>query len=329
MFGRSFRVATVGGIAIEIHPSWLLILGLVSWSLSDAVFPDLYEHWSTMAYWIVGTASAVLLFVAVLLHELAHAFVAIRRGIPVPKITLFIFGGVSQMARQPRTPGEEFAIAAAGPATSVLIALVTGALAFALQSSQKAEGIFSYLAIVNFLLAVFNILPGFPLDGGRVLRSIAWNRTHSFRQATRIAGGVGEMFGYALMIGGMVLLLAGLALNGLWLMFIGWFLLGAARSESQNLQLDAILGRLKARDVMRETFPTVSPAVPLQEVVDHHMLTEGERAVVVERDGAVLGILSVADIRRVPRDRWPDTPVQGAMTPRERVVSVAADAPAI
>lgn len=325
MFGRSFRVARLGGIDIEIHPSWLIILALVAYTLSESVFPDLYDDWSTAAYWMVGTAAAILLFATVLIHELAHAVVAIRRGLPVPKITLFIFGGVSSLGRQPRTAGEEFAIAAAGPATSLAIALITFALALLFGFNEKAEGVFSYLSIVNLLLAVFNILPGFPLDGGRVLRSIAWRRTKSFRRATRIAANVGELFGYGLMFGGVLMLLAGYALNGLWFMFIGWFLLGAARNEAQGTQLDAILGRLRARNVMREEFPTASPGESLQGVVDNQMLGEGERAVVVARDGAVLGILSVSDIKHVPRTDWPQTPVQGAMTPRERVVTVGAD----
>lgn len=325
MFGRSFRVARLGGIDIEIHPSWLIILGLVAYTLSESVFPDLYDDWSTAAYWIVGATAALLLFGTVLVHELAHAVVAIRRGLPVPKITLFIFGGVSSLGRQPRTAGEEFAIAAAGPATSLAIAAITFALAIVFGFNEKAEGIFSYLSIVNLLLAIFNILPGFPLDGGRVLRSIAWRRTKSFRKATRIAASVGELFGYGLMFAGVFMLLAGYALNGLWFMFIGWFLLGAARNEAQGTQLDAILGRLKARNVMREEFPTASPGDSLQRVVDTQMLGEGERAVVVARDGAVLGILSVSDIKHVPRADWSQTPVQGAMTPRERVVTVGAD----
>jgi len=329
MFGRSFKVARIAGIDIEIHPSWLLILGLVSYTLSDSVFPDLYDHWSTAAYWIVGTTSAVLLFVTVLVHELAHALVAVRRGVPVPKITLFIFGGVSSLGRQPKTAGEEFAIAAAGPATSLAIAAVTFGLAIVLGGNEKAEGMLSYLAIVNLLLAAFNILPGFPLDGGRVLRSIVWQRTKSFRKATRVAAGVGELFGYGLMFAGVFLLLAGYALNGLWMMFIGWFLTGAARGEAQGTQLDAILGRLQASDVMRDEYPIASPADSIQGVVDHHMLQDGARSVVISRDGAVLGILSISDIKHVPREAWPNTPVQSVMTPREKVVAVAADTSAL
>lgn len=329
MFG-SLRVARILGIDIEIHLSWLAILALLAWTLSDSVFPDQYEGWSTAAYWVVGSLSAVLLFLTVLIHELAHAIVAKRRGLDVPRITLFIFGGVSHMSRQPKTPGEEFAIAAAGPATSVVIAGVAllGALA-TMGWAEKVAAVCFYLGTVNVVLAVFNILPGFPLDGGRVLRSIAWKRTASFRQATRIASGVGEMFGYGLLLLGAGILLSGYALNGLWFMFIGWFLLNAAKAEAGNMQLESILGRLTARDVMHIEFELVKPGMSLQEVVDDHMLARGERAVMVANDGAVRGILTVSDIRKVPREAWVRTPVQGAMTLRERVTAVEAATPAL
>lgn len=330
MFGGSFRVARLFGIDIEVHPSWLLIIAFLSYSLSEGLFPARYEGWSTATYWAVGTASAFLLFVTVLLHELAHALVAKRRGLPVPRITLFIFGGVSHLARQPASAGEEFQIAAAGPATSFVIAAITGLAGLLLGPlDEKLEGILFYLAAVNALLGVFNMLPGFPLDGGRVLRSIAWKRSGSFRRATRTAAGVGELFGYALMAVGFFLLLGGLLLDGLWLLFIGWFLLGAARSESANLQLEGILRSLTARDLMRTDFPTVVPGLPLSSVVDDYMVGHGERAVIVANRGAVLGILTVSDVRRVPRSDWPFTPAQAAMTPRERVVTVTADTPAV
>jgi Zn-dependent protease/predicted transcriptional regulator len=329
VFGGSFRVARIFGIDIEIHPSWFLIIAFLSYALSVGLFPARYPEWSTATYWIVGTASALLLFVTVLLHELAHALVAIRRGLPVPRITLFIFGGVSHLARQPASAGEEFQIAAAGPAMSFLVALVTGAAAFLIGPlNEQIEAILFYLAIVNILLGVFNLLPGFPLDGGRVLRSIIWRRSGSFRKATRVAAGVGELFGYALLGLGLFVLLGGHLFDGIWLMVIGWFLLMAARGEAAGSQLEGILRRLTARDLMRTDFPTAVPGQPLSTVVDEQMVGQGERAVVVATDGAVLGILTVNDVRRVPRVQWPYTPARSVMTPRERVVTVEAHTPA-
>jgi Zn-dependent protease/predicted transcriptional regulator len=330
MLGGSFRVARLFSIDIEIHPSWLLILAFLSYSLSEGLFPARYEGWSTAEYWIVGITAALLLFVTVLIHELAHALVAKRRGLEVPRITLFIFGGVSHLARQPSSAGEEFQIAAAGPLTSFAIAILTGGLAFLLRNvDDRLLATLEYLSFVNFLLAIFNTLPGFPLDGGRVLRSIAWKKTGSFRKATRIAAGVGELFGYSLIAIGFFFLLSGGLLNGLWMMFIGWFLLGAARNETANLQLEGVLKRLTARDVMRTDFPTVVPGLPIQEVVDEHMVGQGERAVMVALGGAVSGILTVSDVRRVPKDEWRNTPAQRVMTPREKIVTVEPTTPAV
>lgn len=330
MFGSSFRVARLFGIDIEIHPSWFLILAFVAYTLSEGFFPDGYEDWSTGVYWAVGITSALLLFLTVLIHELAHALVAKRRGLDVPRITLFIFGGVSHLGRQPSSAGEEFQIAAAGPATSLVIAIATGLGALLLRgANEQAEAILFYLAFVNAALAVFNILPGFPLDGGRVLRSIAWKKTGSFRRATRVASGVGEIFGYGLLAVGFFLLLGGLLFDGLWLMFIGWFLLGAARGEAANLQLEGVLRGLTARDVMRADFPSVVPGAPLQTIVDDVMVGQGERAVMVANGGAVLGILTVTDVRAIPRDQWRATPAQAAMTPRDRIVTVIAATPAV
>lgn len=326
----SFTVASVRGIAVEVHWSWLLIFGLLSWMLSTSYYPAAYEGWSDFAYWLTGTISALALFAAVLVHELAHAVVARRRGLPVPKITLFIFGGVSHMGRQPSSAGEEFKIAAAGPATSLVIAAAAAAGAWAVgDREQHVQGVLNYLAIVNAVLALFNILPGFPLDGGRVLRSIAWRRTRSFRKATRFAASTGQGVGFLMMIGGAVLLLAGGALQGLWFILIGWFLVGAARGEAESLQLEAILSNLTAKDVMRGEWATVTPGEPISVLVDDFMIGRGERAVVVANDGAVAGILTVNDIRQIPRSEWVATPAQTVMTPRERVTTVTSTTPAV
>jgi Zn-dependent protease len=329
VFGRSFQVARIGGIAVEIHPSWILIFVFLVWSLSDSFFPSQYEGWSAGTYWVLGFIASLALFLAVLVHEMAHAVVAKRRGLEVPKITLFIFGGVSHLARQPRTAGEEFAIAIAGPITSVLIAVSSGLAYIAVFDRQEQlEALFGYLALVNTLLALFNILPGFPLDGGRVLRSIAWRRTHSFRKATRQAGGIGELFGWLLVFIGVFTLFVSVW-NGIWFMFVGWFLASAARAEIQNIQLDTILSSLTARDVMHEGYVTVIPGMDLQSAVDKYMVGQGERSLVVSLGDSVQGILTASDVNRVARPEWPHTPVQTAMTPREQVVTVDAAAPAL
>jgi Zn-dependent protease/predicted transcriptional regulator len=328
MFGKAFQVAKIRGIGILIHPSWLIIIAFLIYALSDGFFPDQYDGWSTAAYWVVGTISALLLFVTVLVHELAHAFVAKRRGLDVPHITLFIFGGVSELTQQPRTAGEEFQIAAAGPLTSIIIAAIC-AVCWVLLPGEKVEATFLYLSGVNLLLGIFNIIPGFPLDGGRVFRSIAWKRTKNFRRATRIASGAGEMVAWFIIIAGFLLLLIGFIFNGLWLLLIGWFLLSAARSELQNMQFETVLSTLHARDLMHSEFSTVTPGLDLQSVVDDYMIPHGDRAVVVANAGAVAGILTVSDLRRVPREQWVHTPAQRLMTPREQVITVDAGSSAL
>lgn len=318
----SFQIARINGISIRIHLSWLFVLALVSWTLASDVFPSLYDHWSERAYWIVGVIAALLLFVTVLIHELAHALVARRRGIEVPSITLFIFGGVSSLGRQPRTAGEEAAIAIAGPLTSFAIAGVSLGVALVGGGWEKVEGIFMYLATVNVILGVFNLLPGFPLDGGRVLRAIAWKRSGSFRAATRTAAEVGKLFAYGLMFVGMAFLIAGFVVNGIWFLVIGWFLLSASQSEADGVRLESVLGRIHAGEVMTTAFATAQPGDSILSVVDHQMVGQGERAVVVVLGGRVMGIATVSDVQRVPREQWGNTPVQAIMTPREKVSTV-------
>lgn len=325
---RAVTIARLGGISIKVHPSWLLILALVSWTLADNVFPDTYAGWSTGAYWAIGVASALLLFVTVLLHELAHAVVAIRRGLPVPTITLFLFGGVSHLSRQPKTAREEFAIAIAGPLTSIAIALIAG-VASLVAPNDKVEAILTYLATVNAILAIFNLLPGFPLDGGRVFRSIAWGKTKSFTRATMLAGRVGETCAYIMMAGGLILFVFGFAINGLWFLLIGWFLLSAARAEAGGVKLESALSKLRARDLMDVYVLSLPPETPLQVVVDEHVLGRGDRAVIIADKGSVRGILTLSDLLRVPKEQWPERTAGEFMTPSEQLSTVGPDTPAI
>src|SRR2546426_10702328 len=227
----SLRIGKIAGIDIYINVSWIIILVLLTVSLATGWFPQLYPGWSTATYWIVGFISSILLFVSVLLHELAHSLVARRRGLPVKDITLFIFGGVSNIEQEPKDAGIEFQVAVVGPITSLLI----GAVCFLLQlplrgTNSLLGGILFYLAVTNILLGVFNLIPGFPLDGGRVLRSIVWKLTGNMRQATRIASLTGQVIAYLFILLGIWIFFVGDILDGIWFGFIGWFLLSAAQS---------------------------------------------------------------------------------------------------
>src|SRR6266851_4380498 len=238
----SFRLGTFAGIDIYINYSWLIILVFLIWSLATNWFAVLYPGWLPALYWITSTIAALLLFVSVLLHELAHSVVARARGLSVKNITLFIFGGVSNIEQEPKSPGVEFQVAVVGPLVSILL----GGLAFLLLlplrgSKSPLEGILFYLAVTNVLLGVFNLIPGFPLDGGRVLRSIVWKITGSLTKATRIASISGQVIAYLFILWGIWQLFSGDVLNGIWIGFIGWFLLSAAQSANTQVMLQSAL----------------------------------------------------------------------------------------
>ncbi|HKV00564.1 MAG TPA: site-2 protease family protein, partial [Ktedonobacteraceae bacterium] len=229
----SFRIGKIAGIDIFIHVSWIIIFVLLTWSLATGWFAVLYPGWSTITYWVVSLIAALLLFVAVLVHELAHSLVARTRGLPVKNITLFIFGGVSNIEQEPQTPGVEFQMAFVGPLTSLAIGGIAYLLQLALgENTSPLAAILRYLAVTNVLLGIFNLIPGFPLDGGRVLRSIVWKLTGSLRTATRVTTLVGEVIGYLFILLGIWLFFGGNLLDGIWLGFIGWFLLSAAQSAN-------------------------------------------------------------------------------------------------
>jgi Zn-dependent protease len=229
----SFRIGKIAGIEIDINWSWIIILVLLTVSLATGWFPQLYPGWSTATYWITSLIASVLLFVSVLLHELAHSLVATRNGLKVKNITLFVFGGVSNIEQEPKTPGVEFWMALVGPLTSLLIGAVCYLLFLPLRGTRSPlEGILFYLAVANILLGLFNLIPAFPLDGGRVFRAIVWKITGNLQTATRAATISGEVFAYLFILAGIWLIFAGDVLDGVWIGFIGWFLLSAAQSAN-------------------------------------------------------------------------------------------------
>ena len=316
----SFRIGKIAGIDIYIHVSWIIILVLLTVSLATGWFPQSDPGWSTATYWLVGLISAILLFVSVLLHELAHSFVARRRGLPVKNITLFIFGGVSNIEHEPTSPGVEFQMAVVGPLTSLLIGVVCYLLQWPLRGSNSPlEGIVFYLAVTNILLGVFNLIPGFPLDGGRVLHSIIWKLTGSMRQATRVATITGQVIAYFFILLGVWLFFIGNFLDGLWLGFIGWFLLSAAQSANSQVMLESMLRGVTVGEVMNPK-PTVVPAnISLQQLVDEYFLPQGLRFALVMQADQLAGLITLSDIRHVPREQWGQIPVGQAMIPLERL----------
>ena len=316
----SLRIGKIFGIDIYIHISWVIILVLLTWSLAVGWFPVLYHGFSAVTYWVLGFIAAVLLFVSVLLHELAHSVVARARGLPVKNITLYIFGGVSNIEKEPGSPGIEFQIAVVGPLTSLLIGVLAFVLFFLLGQYSPALGaILWYLGLANILLGIFNLIPGFPLDGGRVLRSIVWKIDGNLRRATRIVTVVGQIIAYLFILVGIWLFFVGYFIDGLWLGFIGWFLLSSAQSANSEVMLQSVFRGVTVSEVMN-TAPTTVPAnISLQKLVDEYFLPLGLRSAFVIQGDRLAGLITLSDIRHVPREEWGQTPVGLAMIPRDRL----------
>jgi Zn-dependent protease/CBS domain-containing protein len=311
----SLRLFRIAGIDIGIHYTWIFIFIFFSWSLAQGYFPQQYRGWSTTTYWITGVIAALLIFVSVLVHELAHSLVARRRGIPVNSIVLFIFGGVSNLEEEPKKAGAEFVMAIAGPITSFILALIFFLLSrLSGNTSTPLPAILNYLAVINLFLGIFNLLPGFPLDGGRVLRSIIWGSTNNLIKATNIAARVGQFFGWALIGFGLYLLLRGNYVNGLWMAFIGWFLNSSADASRKEVTLRERLSHIKVRELMNPDTVTIRPETTVEEMVMNIFRKQHGRAVPVCQKDQLMGIATITDVKKISQDKWAVTPVKQIMT---------------
>ncbi|MDR7480280.1 MAG: site-2 protease family protein [Armatimonadota bacterium] len=323
----SVRIARVLGIPVEIHYTWFILFVLVAWSLSVGYFPEALPGLSPLGAVALGVTATVLLFAALLVHELAHSVVARREGLPIRGITLFVFGGVAQMTREPRTPGAEFRMAVAGPLASLGIAALFALLAWIGVRAAWGESVvrlFQYLAAINGIILLFNIVPAFPLDGGRIFRAALWYATGSLANATRLASLVGQGFAYLLMGWGLFRLVGGNAVGGLWLVFIGWFLLQAAQQGYQQVLIRRALRGVEARDLMREDLPAVPADLTLAEFVHDYLMRGRANEYCVRTDGEWRGIISLDDVRQVPRDRWDEVRVAEVMAAEDRCPTVRA-----
>jgi Zn-dependent protease len=306
MFRHTISIGRIFGIEIDLDHSWFLIVGLLTWLLAVAYFPEQYHDWSRVEYWVVGAATAVMLFVSVLIHELGHSVVAKSYGLAVPRITLFIFGGVSQIAAEPPSAAAEFWIAVIGPLVSFALALIFWELTPALAWYPPLSALSKYLALINLVLGVFNLVPGFPLDGGRVFRAIVWKITGKYEKATVVAGVTGRFFGFLMIFWGVWAALSGRLLDGLWIAFIGWFLESAAGSQLQLEVVKNVLGEHKVLDVMKRDFPQVP----------------GSRYFVVDKNGDPAGMVTVGSVRESPRAAWGTTTVSQIMTPFRKLHTI-------
>jgi Zn-dependent protease/CBS domain-containing protein len=305
----------IAGIDIGIHYTWILAFGLITWSLAVGFFPDQNPNLPGSTYWVLAAIAALLLFASVLVHELAHSLTARSRGTPVSSINLFIFGGVSNLSGEPKSAGEEFLIAVVGPASSAVIAVASWIVVFALGDILGLVGdVLRYLALVNALLAGFNMLPGFPLDGGRVFRAILWGLTGSLSRATAIAATTGHILAFLFIGIGILEMFSGNLLGGIWIAFIGWFLNGAAESSRTATRTEESFAGVRVVDIMDPDPETVSPTTRVDQVVRECLLRRGRRAMPVVHDGQVVGIVSLSDIKELAPERWADATVEEIMT---------------
>lgn len=309
MFNTSLRVFRLWGIPVEINLSWLIVLALMTWTFATAFYPDALPDGTKTELWLLGLASAILLFVSILLHEFSHSLVAARNGLPIRKITLFLFGGVAQMERDVDNPTLELKMASAGPAMSLLLAGVFFALSKIFEQHRLTYLLTNNLASINLLVLVFNMVPGFPLDGGRILRAALWRKTGNVQKATRIASRIGSAFAIILMIYGVINLFAGIVIGGLWLVFIGFFLKQAAQSGYLLVTLQQTLGELRVADVMRSPVVTVDAATSLRELVDGYFLKHHYSSFPVLHEGRLAGLVALKDVKQVEMERWDEARV--------------------
>jgi Zn-dependent protease/CBS domain-containing protein len=327
MLGNSIRLFRIAGIDVGVHISWFVIFALVTWSLAVGVFPSFpgLSGRPEAVYWVLGAITALLLFASVIVHELAHSLVAKSRGLQVRSITLFIFGGVSNLAGEAKNPSTEFVIAVVGPLTSFVIAAVAFVIdAVVPPSAAELDAVLSYLVYINVALGLFNLIPGFPLDGGRVFRALAWSLTGSLRRGTEIAAFVGQLVAYGLLLIGFYLILVqGELIQGIYFAAIGWFLQSAANSSLQQVLVEQRLRGARVADVVEPDTTGVAPEVPVATLIEDYFMRGNRRAVPVVSDGRLVGMVTVGDVKEVSRDRWPTITVGEVMGGRDRVVSVS------
>jgi Zn-dependent protease/predicted transcriptional regulator len=311
----SFRLMVIKGIPVEIHFSWLLIFFLFSLTLAQGYFPTVVADQSSNVYWGAGIITTIILFASVLTHEFGHSLVAIHEGIPIKKITLFIFGGVAQMETEPTNPATELKVTVAGPLTSLLIAFVFGTLYYSILTPGQiiSESIF-FVARLNLIMALFNLIPAFPLDGGRIFRSVVWMFSKNMLKATRIAVSLGAVLSFLAMGLGFLMIFIQGDLWGLWLIFLGWMINQAGQSSYSQLVFKETFSGIKVSELMSTNLVTVSPDDTLEELAEsflHHKYG----AFPVVYGSTTHGLVSLQNMKEVPREKWSTTRVSKILTP--------------
>ena len=322
-----FRIGRVFGIPIYLHASWFIIFFLITLMLR-AQFISQHPSWSNQQYWALGVLTSVLFFSSVVFHELSHSAVAKHYRIPVASITLFVFGGLARITREPDNARQEFNIAIAGPLSSVFLSGCFWLITRYFHGNDMVRAAATFLWETNLALAVFNLAPGFPLDGGRILRGIVWGLTGNFTRATKISSITGKIFAYLMIILGVLIALKGDWVNGLWTAFIGWFLLSAAQESLMQVAMRHTLTDIRATDIMTRDIPTVARDMSVEDYV-HEVLRTGRRCHIVTGAGRPVGLVTLHAARTLPREEWANTSIQAVMMPVERIHSASPTEPAL
>jgi Zn-dependent protease/predicted transcriptional regulator len=319
------KITTILGIPIYVDTSWVFVFALITYTIGEQ-FAQMHPQWTGTQHWTLGILTSLLFFSSVIFHELAHSVVAQHYKIRVISITLFLFGGLARIERDPSKAIQEFNIAIAGPLASGLLAGTFYSLRLLFPYSQMAGALGTWLGSTNLMLALFNLLPGFPLDGGRIFRAIVWGATKNFAKATRIAGASGKLIAYVMILGGAWGIFHENIQLGLWTAFIGWFLLNAAQESVAQVAIRETLAGLNAADVMSHEVPTVDGHITLEEY-GAEVLRTGRRFHLVLTDDRLVGLMNVPMLNSVPREEWAHNSVQAAMIPREKILWASPEEP--
>ena len=325
MTRHNIPLGRILGIPIGLDYSWFVIFALLTWMLADNYYPAEFKDWPPLLYWFTGAMTAIMLFVSVLLHELGHSVVALRYKVPVLGITLFLFGGVAQIGADPPSAIAEFLIASAGPLVSLILAVFFYAVQPLVAGIEPLLGLAKYLAYINLALVLFNLIPGYPLDGGRVFRAIVWAITGNMRRATLIAANVGQLFAFLFIFIGIWQMISGNFTGGLWIAFIGWFLDNAASAQVQQVMVHGLLAGQRVSQAMSTHCATVPADLTLQKLVDEHILSSGQRCFLVNRGDSTVGLMTLHRIKEVPRPDWATTSTAQVMLPMEQLKCIDPD----
>lgn len=319
---HAIRLGKIIGIEIRIHYTWFIVFFLVVWSLAGHYFPHQFPEWGWVTNWTLGIVATILLFASVLFHELSHSYIGRRNNVVIKRITLFVFGGVAEMASQPQKPSAEFKMAIAGPISSLFLAGIFWVV------TQFPLGVYVgtvsyYLFFINGILALFNLLPAFPLDGGRILRSALWAKFHDIRKATMWAVRISKFLALLLIFWGLAGIFFGNLVGGLWIAFIGWFIIQAAEASYKQLVLKGVLSGVLISDIMDTEVSCASPGISIQKIADDFFLQYKQGGFPICDKETLLGMVTLEDVKKIPKEKWPRVKVKEIMTKAKDLQTVS------